>query len=255
MLVDIYVRLYRHANTLPVDEEELADRIEDEIYRMAEKRLGVEPDRPVFDGDYQKLKEETAATLWMKIEEKAEINQEEPEEDKSSFGSYLYSLMKVVLTVFVLILTVAVLFRGWQKFYGSGAKEEIPAVKMETATASTEDQITIEDGGLNPGWEQKPDGKLYYTKLDGRLADGPVALGKQILTFSRNGELTMIGDNKAVSENRNLFFDEMIQYEIKGGDIYKEEPRRRKPHCSERTRGAGRFQMRISLVYQSISDT
>ena len=57
-------------------------------------------------------KEETAATLWMKIEEKAEINQEEPEEDKSSFGSYLYSLMKVVLTVFVLILTVAVLFRG-----------------------------------------------------------------------------------------------------------------------------------------------
>ena len=34
----------------------------------------------------------------------------------------------------------------------------------------------------------------------------------------------MIGDNKAVSENRNLFFDEMIQYEIKGGDIYKEEP-------------------------------
>ena len=224
MLVDIYVRLYRHANTLPVDEEELADRIEDEIYRMAEKRLGVEPDRPVFDGDYQKLKEETAATLWMKIEEKAEINQEEPEEDKSSFGSYLYSLMKVVLTVFVLILTVAVLFRGWQKFYGSGAKEEIPAVKMETAAASTEAQITIEGGGLNPGWEQKPDGKLYYTKLDGRLADGPVALGKQILTFSRNGELTMIGDNKAVSENRNLFFDEMIQYEIKGGDIYKEEP-------------------------------
>ena len=60
MLVDIYVRLYRHANTLPVDEEELADRIEDEIYRMAEKRLGVEPDRPVFDGDYQKLKEETS---------------------------------------------------------------------------------------------------------------------------------------------------------------------------------------------------
>ena len=33
MLVDIYVRLYRHVNTLPVDEEELADRIEDEIYR------------------------------------------------------------------------------------------------------------------------------------------------------------------------------------------------------------------------------
>ena len=98
MLVDIYVRLYRHANTLPVDEEELADRIEDEIYRMAEKRLGVEPDRPVFDGDYQKLKEETAATLWMKIEEKAEINQEEPEEDKSSFGSYLYSLMTVSYT-------------------------------------------------------------------------------------------------------------------------------------------------------------
>lgn len=112
---------------------------------------GWKPDRPVFDGDYQKLKEETAATLWMKIEEKAEINQEEPEEDKSSFGSYLYSLMKVVLTVFVLILTVAVLFRGWQKFYGFGAKEEIPAVKMETAAASTEAQITIEGGGLNPG--------------------------------------------------------------------------------------------------------
>ena len=95
---------------------------------------------------------------------------------------------------------------------------------METAAASTEAQITIEDGGLNPGGSRSRTASLYYTKLDGRLADGPVALGKQILTFSRNGELTMIGDNKAVSENRNLFFDEMIQYEIKGGDIYKEEP-------------------------------
>lgn len=40
MLVDIYVRLYGHVNTLPVDEEELADRIEDEIYRMAGKEAG-----------------------------------------------------------------------------------------------------------------------------------------------------------------------------------------------------------------------
>ena len=47
---------------------------------------------------------------------------------------------------------------------------------------------------------------------------------------------------KAVSENRNLFFDEMIQYEIKGGDIYKEEPGEEETcNCSERTRGAGRF--------------
>lgn len=84
----------------------------------------METDRPVFDGDYQKLKEETAATLWMKIEEKAEINQEEPEEDKSSFGSYLYSLMKVVLTVFVLILTVAVLFRGWPEILSDSEQKK-----------------------------------------------------------------------------------------------------------------------------------
>ncbi len=49
---------------------------------------------------------------------------------------------------------------------------------METAAASTEAQITIEDGGLNPGGSRSRTASLYYTKLDGRLADGPVALGQ-----------------------------------------------------------------------------
>ena len=152
------------------------------------------------------------------------MNQEEPEEEKITFASYLYSVLKVVLTVCILVLTVVVLFKGWQRLNGPGKKEEAAAVKAETEEESSEAQIVIEAGELNPGWEQKPDGKLYYTKQDGRLADGPVALGKQILTFSRNGELTMIGGNKAVSENRNLSFDEQTRYEVRDGDIYRIEP-------------------------------
>lgn len=224
ILEEVYLRLYKKANTLPVDEEELTDRIEEEIYRVVEKELGHEPAHFEFDGEYQSLKEETAVTMWMKIEEKAGLTREETEEEKGSFAAYLYSLLKVVITVCILIFTVAVFYKGLQWFRGSRKGEEIPAVVMETAEPVSEAPIVIEGERLNPGWEQKPDGKLYYTTKEGRLADGPVALGKQILTFSRNGELTMIGSNKDVVENMNLSFDENTRYEVKSGDIYIKEP-------------------------------
>ena len=112
ILEEVYLRLYKKANTLPVDEEELTDRIEEEIYRVVEKELGHEPAHFEFDGEYQSLKEETAVTMWMKIEEKAGLTREETEEEKGSFAAYLYSLLKVVITVCILIFTVAVFYKG-----------------------------------------------------------------------------------------------------------------------------------------------
>lgn len=224
VLEEVYLRLYKKADTLPVDVEELTDRIEEEIYRVVEKELGHEPAHLEFEGEYPSLKEERAVTMWLKIEEKAGLTREEPEEDKGSFAAYLYSLMKVVMTVVVLIFTVAVFYLGLRWFRGSRKGEEIPAIALETAAQSSEAPIVIEGERLPPGWEQKPDGKLYYTTKEGRPADGPVAIGKQILTFSRNGELTMIGSNKDVVENMNLSFDEKTRYEVKAGDIYIKAP-------------------------------
>lgn len=223
-LVDIYVELWNQVNTLPVDEEELADRMEEEIYRIVDKKSKEELKRPELKGERQGLKEETAAAIWMRIEEKAEFNQEEPEEDTVSLTSYVYSVFKVIATVLILILTAVVFYKGWLWFKEKKAEQEIPAAIIETAPESSESPYVIQSEKFMPGWEQKQDGKLYYVNHEGNYADGPVALGKQILTFSKYGELTMIGSNKAVMENINLTFDEDIVYEVREGDIYKREP-------------------------------
>lgn len=224
LLVDIYVGLWNHVNTLPAEEEELTDRMEEEIYRIVEKKSQEELERSDFDGDYQVLKEETAASMWMKIEEQAEFNREEPEEEIISFTSYLYSVLKVAATVLILIFTAVVFYKGWHWFNDKKMEQEIPAAVIEPALESSESSVVTDSEKLIPGWEQKPDGNLYYVTHSGSLADGPVALGKQILTFSRSGELTMIGSNKAVVENMNLTFDEEIGYEVKDGDIYRRDP-------------------------------
>lgn len=224
LLVDIYVGLWNHVNTLPAEEEELTDRMEEEIYRIVEKKTQEELERSDFDGDYQVLKEETAALMWMKIEEQAEFNREEPEEENISFTSYLYSVLKVAATVLILIFTAVVFYKGWHWFNDKKMEQEIPAAVIEPALESSESSVVTDSEKLIPGWEQKPDGNLYYVTHSGSLADGPVALGKQILTFSRSGELTMIGSNKAVVENMNLTFDEEIGYEVKDGDIYRRDP-------------------------------
>lgn len=224
LLTDVYVHLYRRVHTLPVEEEPLMDRICDELFHLANKRYGVEAEDFSEAENFPPLSDEKATAIWIEIEEKTGLGRTE-EVEESSLLSYVYSFIKIVLTILVLAATAVVLYKGWTWIH----RDQVPG-SSETAASveETEDsraaEIVIESEKLQPGWERKPDGKLYYVKKDGSLADGALALGKQTLTFSRDGDLTLIGSNKAVAENPNRSFDEDTVYEVRGGDLYQREP-------------------------------
>ena len=219
LLVDVYLALYHQVHTLPVEEEDLMYRIEEEIYREAEKKLGLEMgQRADFPEQYEQLQEERAATLWMRIEEQAGLNQEAAEED-TSWKAYLHTAVRVAGAAAALILTAAVLYKGWNHMTAPEGETLTAEAEMEAAEAAAVQEIVIERETLTPGWEEE-DQKLYYVKKDGTLADGQLAIGKQTLTFSKEGELTLIGSSREVAENMNLSFDEDACYEVKNGDVY-----------------------------------
>lgn len=231
LTVEVYCALYRQVHSLPMGAEDLSRRIEDEIYRQAEKLLGAEVEDTVLQDGYEKISEEKAVTLWLQIEEKAGLIQDGPEEEKNSAVSYAYSVFKVVLTVAVLIATTVVLYKGWQYFFADRkAAVSQDALVQEEPPAPTEPLI-LESEKKEPGWQQNPDGKLYYVTKKGITADGPIAIGKQTLTFSRDGELTLIGASRQVAENMNLSFDEDTRYEVRGGDIYRTDPESGEETC------------------------
>lgn len=231
LAVNVYEALYRQVHTLPVDEPDLSRRIEDEIYRQAEKVLGPElGEIPIQDG-YEKISEEKAVTLWLQIEEKAGLSKDAPEEEKSSAASYVYSLLKVILTIAVLIATAVIIYKGWQHFFGGRNGLEDQNLPTQEELALPTQELVLEADKKEPGWQQKPDGKLYYVTKKGTAADGPIAIGKQTLTFSREGELTLIGANREVAENMNLSFDEDIRYEVREGDIYRKDPETEDEEC------------------------
>lgn len=220
LLVDVYLALYHQVHTLPVEEEDLMYRIEEEIYREAEKKLSLEMgQRADFPEQYEQLQEERAATLWMRIEERAGLNQEAAEED-ASWKAYLHTAVRVAGAAAALILTAVVLYKGWNHMTAPREETLMAEAEMEAAEAAAAVQeIVIEKETLTPGWKEE-DQKLYYVKKDGTLADGQIAIGKQTLTFSKEGELTLIGSSREVAENMNLSFDEDACYEVKNGDVY-----------------------------------
>lgn len=220
LLVDVYLALYHQVHTLPVEEEDLMYRIEEEIYREAEKKLSLEMgQRADFPEQYEQLQEERAATLWMRIEERAGLNQEAAEED-ASWKAYLHTAVRVAGAAAALILTAVVLYKGWNHMTAPKEETLMAEAEMEAAEAAAAVQeIVIEKETLIPGWKEE-DQKLYYVKKDGTLADGQIAIGKQTLTFSKEGELTLIGSSREVAENMNLSFDEDACYEVKNGDVY-----------------------------------
>lgn len=225
LLTDVYVHLYRRAHTLPVEEEPLMDRICDELYRLANKRYGVEAEDFSEAENFPPLSDEKATAIWIEIEEKSGFSRAEELEEGSSPLSYVYSFLKIVLTILVLAATVVILYKGWMWFYKDNAPAASQASESAEETAGTKAaEIVIESEKLEPDWERKPDGKLYYVKKDGSLADGALTIGKQTLTFSRDGELTLIGSSKAVTENPNRSFDEATLYEVRDGDLYQKEP-------------------------------
>lgn len=225
LLADVYVLFYRRIHTLPVEEEPLQERICDEIYHIAHKKYGVEAEDFSEAENFPPLSDEKAAAVWIQIEEKAGFNREEEGEDHGSILSYIYSFFKVVLTVAVLAATVIFLYQGWRWFHRDNLRRTASETAASAEAESTADTgIVIEEEKLQPGWERRPNGNLYYVKKDGQLADGAVAIGKQILNFSREGELTLIGSSKAVTDNPAKSFDEDTVYEVRGGDLYRKDP-------------------------------
>lgn len=225
LLVDTYVMLYRNVQELPLGEEALEDRINNEIRRIAYKKLGIEIHNFFIDEEYTGISEERAATLWLRIEEKIGFNRKERSEEKNPNTSDLYSAAKILLTFFVLLVTIFTLYKGWNWFKtkGNDVRQNAVAIESQEETGSSAPEIIIEKELLEPGWEQRPDGSLYYVMQNGEQADKALSIGKQILTFSASGELTLIGNNLDVSANPDLSFDEDVRYEVRKGDIYKKD--------------------------------
>ena len=223
LLVDTYVMLYRRVHELPSGEAALEEKIDDQICRTAYKKYGIEIQDLYYEEGYYHLSEERAVALWLRIEQKAGFNSEKKSEEKGSAGTYFYVAMKIILTIIVLFAAGFILYQCLKIFKGT-VKTGGDILKEQTQSENTTaEAVSIEEDLLKPGWEQRPEGNLYYVRLDGTLADKALTLGKQILTFSQKGELTFIAVNPAVAEKPELSFDEGIRYEVRGGDIYKKD--------------------------------
>lgn len=218
VLIQVYLSLYHQVHTLPVEEEELTARIEEEIYRQAETSF---EEGETFPDTLESLSEERAATLWLQIEEQAGLNQENTE-DEMSWKSYVQTGLRMVGAAAAVCLAAVVLYQGWN--YMTASKADVSEVVLtETEQESSISEIVIEKEKRKPGWKQEK-GKLYYVGTDGLLAEGQVSVGKQILTFSKDGELTLIGSNREAAEQMNLSFDEEVRYEVRNGDVYCQKP-------------------------------
>lgn len=224
LLTEVYVELYHKAHLLPVTERALRDRIYREIEELAYSRYGVRPEDFSEAVDLPPLSDERAASIWLTIEQRAGFKETEPQEGSQEALSYVYSFLKLALAVFVLAVTVLTLYFGFNWLSKSFHQNQAAAALAKETESVSASEIVIEEPKLKPGWELKPDGKLYYVKRDHTLGNGPIAIGKQLLTFSREGELTLIGENKEVTDHPQLSFDEDIKYEVRNGDIYREVP-------------------------------
>lgn len=226
LLLETYRALYDDVQELSLEEEQLLKQIDQKILYLAEEQFGISgKDFP--EEDFSGFSEEVAATLWMKLEEKIgfEVNTEDSKEEKGSLKSYLFSSIKVLLATLILVLTIFILYKAGNLFYERRSQKAVAVNKeVEQKQGTLSSNIVIENILEKPGWERHPNGKLYYVKKDGTLADGAVMQGKQMLTFSRDGELTLIGSNKAVEDDETLSFDEETSYKIKNGDLYRVDP-------------------------------
>lgn len=218
LLIQVYLSLYHQVHTLPIEEEELTARMEDEIFRQSES---VFAEGETFPENLESLPEERAATLWMQLEDLAGLNQENTE-DEMSLKSYVQTGIRIVGAAAAFFLAFAVLKYGWN-YMVSSKRDAIPAAQIEAVIEESPAEIVIEKEKLTSGWKQE-NGSLFYIDRSGKLAEGQIAIGKQLLTFSKNGELTLIGSNPETAENRNLSFDEDICYEVKNGDVYCKKP-------------------------------
>ena len=233
ILCAVYCALYREVHALPEEEEELQSRIEEEIYRCAEQILQKEPGRIDEKEAYGTLNENQAATIWLKLEDRLGFSRE-AEEEPEGWPSYLLLILRIAAALLAVLLTGAILLGGWHLITKrrAAAQTAVQAVQ-ETGEEPAPETLPAQEK-QKPGWRLGTDGALYYVKRDGTPADGALAIGKQTLTFSRDGRLTMIGENREVAENGALSFDEEIRYEVRDGDVYRTDPETGETICAVR---------------------
>lgn len=218
VLIQVYLSLYHQVHTLPIEEEELTARIEKEIFRQSKS---VFDEGEAFPENLESFPEERAATLWMQLEELAGLNQENTE-DEMSFKSYIQTGLRIAGAAAAFLLVFVVLRCGWN-YILSSKRYEKTALQTEAEAEESPAEIVIEKERLDSGWKQN-NGSLFYVDKSGKLAEGQFTIGKQLLTFSKTGELTLIGSSQETAQNRNLSFDEDVCYEVKNGDVYCQKP-------------------------------
>lgn len=221
-LVQVYLSLYHQVHTLPVEEDELMERVEEEIYAQMEYEP-TEEEWKKLEETYPDFPEERAATLWLRIEEAAGLNQDQDrEEESASWKTYVQTGVRILGAAAAFFLVLIVFYQGLNYMASSEPAASMPAPTVEEVKSFAA-ELVIEAEKQQPGWRES-DGKLYYINKNGLPAEGQLFLGKQTMTFSREGELLLIGENRKASENRNLSFDEDVCYEVKNGDIYCTRP-------------------------------
>lgn len=221
LLVQVYLSLYHQVHTLPLEEEALIARIEEEIYAQADEAAEEEGKKP--DDTYPDFSEERAATLWLQVEEEAGLDQDKDrEEERSSWKIYLQTGVRMFCAAAVFLLVLVVFRQGWNYLSSLQAAASVPLQSAEEEKPSAA-ELVIEAEKQQPGWRESA-GRLYYINQNGVPAEGQLLLGKQTMTFSKEGELLLIGGSPKTAENSNLSFDEEICYEVKNGDIYCTRP-------------------------------
>lgn len=105
---DVYVNLWKNVRDLETDPEKIPVWISHEIMRSAVRRCGADAVRDSDSEGFGELTEDQQANLWFQIENRIGVINEEME--SISAGSYLLMIGRILLAVFVLILTAAVIW-------------------------------------------------------------------------------------------------------------------------------------------------
>lgn len=227
LMVDTYVAIYRDIHKMPYTEEEISARIDEVIFRIAEKSIAEKPAGSILPGSdaaeaFLRPEESRLEDLWLAIEDKAGFTRED-ENERAGVKEILLMLVRIVAAFAVFGITCFVLFVGWSRF----RKEQSAILPAETTVAqetTAAGKIEISQGVEKqpPGWQVNEEGNLSYVTSDGIYASGYVNIGKQVLEFGDEGVLLGIEPNP-VCADRNISFDESIQYEVKNGDVYRKD--------------------------------
>ncbi|MDD6195465.1 MAG: hypothetical protein PUB12_00980 [[Clostridium] aminophilum] len=113
LIEEVYVSLYRHVHELPLTEEDLSGAIEDEIYRSAGRIFGDEVADRVINGSPVEMPDNTAATIWMRIEDAAGIRNDE-DEGEADWKIWAVIALKVFGTFLMLVLIASVIWYIWE---------------------------------------------------------------------------------------------------------------------------------------------